>query len=58
MGHVSSDIFKREMSLVDSDKLLKHEQGLANRDYDLKHYDLTSGWLTWEYDVEKDLMIE
>jgi hypothetical protein len=36
----------------------EHEQGLANRDYDLKHYDLTSGWLTWEYDVEKDLMIE
>ena len=54
MGHVSSDIFKREMALVDSDKLLKHEQGLASRDYDLKHYDLAGGWLTREDDVDKD----
>jgi len=55
-GHVSSDIFKREMALVDSDKLLKHEQGLNSRDYDLKHYDLAGGWLTREDDDDKDSM--
>lgn len=55
-GHVSSDIFKREMALVDSDRLLKHEQGLTSRDYDLKHYDLSGGWLTREDDIDKDSM--
>jgi len=54
MGHPSSDIFKREMALVDSDKLLKHEQGLSSRDYDLKHYDFAGGWLTRDDDLDKD----
>jgi hypothetical protein len=54
MGHPASDIFKREMALVDSDKLLKNEQGLASRDYDLHHYDSAGGWLTKEDDPEKD----
>lgn len=54
MGHPASDIFKREMALVDSDKLLKNEQGLASRDYDLHHYDYAGGWLTKEDDPEKN----
>lgn len=45
LDHVSSDIFKREMALVDKDELLRHEQGLSSRDYDLHHYDQESGWL-------------
>ncbi|KAJ5982941.1 hypothetical protein N7481_005040 [Penicillium waksmanii] len=45
LGHVSTDIFKREMALVDSDRLLRNEQGLASRDYNLHHYDWAGGWL-------------
>ncbi|TVY42036.1 hypothetical protein LSUB1_G002991 [Lachnellula subtilissima] len=52
-GHPASDIFKREMALVDQDQLLKHEQGLASRDYDLYHYDDAGGWYTKEDDPEK-----
>jgi len=42
------------MALVDSDKLLRHEQGLASKDYDLKHYDQAGGYLTREDDEGKD----
>ncbi len=42
------------MALVDGDKLLKHEQGLSSKDYDLHHYDYESGYLTLERDDEKD----
>jgi hypothetical protein len=55
LGHPSSEIFKREMALVDKDKLLKTVQGLGSPDYDLHHYDLEGGWLTVENDAEKDL---
>lgn len=39
IDHISSDIFKREMALVDSDSLLRTQQGLTSPDYDLHHYD-------------------
>ena len=54
MGHPASEVFKREMALVDSDKLLKHTQGLGSPDYDLHHYDWFGGYLTLENDPEKD----
>ncbi|KAJ5910000.1 hypothetical protein N7504_004643 [Penicillium tannophilum] len=54
LGHVSTDIFKREMALVDADKLLRHEQGLASRDYDLYHYDWAGGWLKRTDDPDRD----
>ncbi|KAH8797913.1 hypothetical protein F5884DRAFT_146441 [Xylogone sp. PMI_703] len=53
MGHPASDVFKREMSLVDSDKLLKTVQGLGSPDYDLHHYDWYGGFLTREEDADK-----
>jgi hypothetical protein len=53
MGHPSSEIFKREMQLVDDDKLLRHVQGLASPDYDLKHYDHAGGWFTRADDPDK-----
>ncbi|KAF4334389.1 hypothetical protein FBEOM_11781 [Fusarium beomiforme] len=45
IDHVSSDIFKREMALVDKDELLRTKQGLDSPDYDLHHYDQDFGWL-------------
>jgi hypothetical protein len=54
LGHPDSEVFKREMALVDGNKLLKHEQGLGSKDYDLHHYDFESGYLTLENDAEKD----
>jgi hypothetical protein len=54
LGHPSSEIFQREMALVDKDKLLKNVQGLGSPDYDLHHYDLAGGWLTLENDADKD----
>ncbi|KKA18128.1 hypothetical protein T310_7923 [Rasamsonia emersonii CBS 393.64] len=54
LGHVSTDIFKREMALVDADQLLRHEQGLASRDYDLHHYDWAGGWLKRGDDPDRD----
>jgi hypothetical protein len=51
---VSTDVFKREMALVDADKLLRTEQGLASPDYDLHHYDWAGGWLKREDDPERD----
>ncbi|KAF2501099.1 hypothetical protein BU16DRAFT_533816 [Lophium mytilinum] len=46
-GHPSSDVFKREMGIVE-------REGLLGEDYDLKHYDFAGGWLTREDDAEKD----
>ncbi|KAL4936478.1 hypothetical protein BDV06DRAFT_233346 [Aspergillus oleicola] len=57
IGHVSTDIFKREMALVDADKLLRTEQGLASPDYDLHHYDWAGGWLKQADDPERDSKI-
>ncbi|PVH69788.1 hypothetical protein DL98DRAFT_623307 [Cadophora sp. DSE1049] len=54
IGHPSSQIFKEEMALVDSQKLLRHEQGLTSKDYDLKHYDQAGGYLTRGDDESKD----
>lgn len=54
LGHVSTEIFKREMALVDADQLLRHEQGLTSCDYDLKHYDWAGGWLKRADDLERD----
>ncbi|KAG2016903.1 hypothetical protein GB937_006106 [Aspergillus fischeri] len=54
LDHVSTDIFKREMALVDADQLLRHEQGLASRDYDLHHYDWAGGWLKRPDDPNRD----
>ncbi|KAM5357123.1 hypothetical protein ACJZ2D_016595 [Fusarium nematophilum] len=54
IDHVSSDIFKREMALVDQDKLLKDVQGLGSPDYDLHHYDQVSGYLKRADDDESD----
>ncbi|KAF5600714.1 hypothetical protein FPANT_2160 [Fusarium pseudoanthophilum] len=54
IDHVSSDIFKREMALVDKDELLRTAQGLASPDYDLHHYDEYAGFLKRADDVERD----
>lgn len=54
LGHPSSDIFKTCMAMVDGENLLKHEQGLASRDYDLYHYDFAGGWLKRDDDKERD----
>ncbi|KAL5591187.1 hypothetical protein FOVSG1_010076 [Fusarium oxysporum f. sp. vasinfectum] len=54
IDHVSSDIFKREMALVDKDELLKTSQGLTSPDYDLHHYDQVSGYLKRADDTESD----
>ncbi|PNP80361.1 hypothetical protein FNYG_05960 [Fusarium nygamai] len=54
IDHVSSDIFKREMALVDKDKLLRTAQGLDSPDYDLHHYDEYAGFLKRADDVERD----
>lgn len=53
MGHPASDVFKREMALVDKDKLLKTKQGLGSPDYDLHHYDEFGGFLTRGNDADK-----
>ncbi|KAJ0413484.1 hypothetical protein BJY00DRAFT_306285 [Aspergillus carlsbadensis] len=54
VGHVSTDVFKREMALVDADKLLRTQQGLTSPDYDLHHYDWAGGWLKRAEDPERD----
>ncbi|KAF5626818.1 uncharacterized protein FTJAE_9490 [Fusarium tjaetaba] len=54
IDHVSSDIFKREMALVDKDELLRTTQGLGSPDYDLHHYDEYAGFLKRADDVERD----
>jgi hypothetical protein len=54
LGHPSSDIFKREMALVDRDRLLRNVQGLGSPDYDLHHYDFEGGRLTRPDDAAKD----
>lgn len=54
IGHPASDVFKREMKLVDEDKLLRNVQGLGSPDYDLHYYDMYSGFLTRLDDKEKD----
>ncbi|OJJ05917.1 hypothetical protein ASPVEDRAFT_87242 [Aspergillus versicolor CBS 583.65] len=54
IGHVSTDIFKREMAHVDADRLLRTEQGLASPDYDLHHYDWVGGWLKRADDPARD----
>lgn len=46
IGHPASDVFKREMQLVDENKLLRHVQGLGSPDYDLHYYDMVAGFLT------------
>ncbi|KAH6972764.1 hypothetical protein BKA56DRAFT_492184 [Ilyonectria sp. MPI-CAGE-AT-0026] len=53
IDHVSSNVFKREMALVDKDELLRHQQGLGSPDYDLHHYDQESGWLKREDDPDR-----
>lgn len=42
------------MALVDADKLLRTEQGLASPDYDLHHYDWAGGWLKRADDPDRD----
>lgn len=54
IDHVSSEIFKREMGLVDKDELLRHKQGLGSPDYDLHHYDQEAGWLKRDDDPDRD----
>jgi len=54
IDHVSSDIFKREMALVDKDELLRTQQGLGSPDYDLHHYDEAFGFLKRPDDVDRD----
>ncbi|KIV81152.1 hypothetical protein PV11_08591 [Exophiala sideris] len=54
MNHVSSDIFKEEMRMVDEDKLLRTVQGIGSPDYDLHHYDLFGGFLTRKNDNDQD----
>ncbi|EEU44528.1 uncharacterized protein NECHADRAFT_85171 [Fusarium vanettenii 77-13-4] len=54
IDHVSSDIFKREMELVDKDRLLRTVQGLGSPDYDLHHYDQYGGYLKREDDPDAD----
>lgn len=54
IDHVSSDIFKHEMSLVDKDELLRTKQGLGSPDYDLHHYDEEAGFLKRKGDAARD----
>ncbi|KLO89211.1 uncharacterized protein LW93_12632 [Fusarium fujikuroi] len=54
IDHVSSDIFKREMALVDKDQLLRTAQGLDSPDYDLHHYDEYGGFLKRADDDGRD----
>ncbi|KAF9786540.1 hypothetical protein IL306_014122 [Fusarium sp. DS 682] len=54
IDHVSSGIFKREMELVDKDKLLRTAQGLDSLDYDLHHYDEFGGFLKRADDASRD----
>lgn len=54
VDHVSSDIFKHEMDLVDKDQLLRTKQGLGSPDYDLRHYDEEAGFLKREDDAGRD----
>jgi hypothetical protein len=54
IDHVSSEIFKREMALVDDDKLLRTVQGLGSPDYDLHHYDEFGGFLKNDDASDKD----
>jgi hypothetical protein len=42
------------MALVDSDELLRNEQGLTSGDYDLHHYDWAGGWLKRTDDPDRD----
>jgi hypothetical protein len=53
IDHVSSDIFKREMALVDKDELLRTQQGLGSPDYDLHHYDEEGGFLKRSDDADR-----
>lgn len=54
MDHVSSDIFKHEMDLVDKDELLRTKQGLGSPDYDLRQYDEVAGFLKRKVDADRD----
>jgi hypothetical protein len=54
IGHFETEVFKREVGLIDGAKLLKHQQGLDSPDYDLHHYDLIGGWLKRDDDPVKD----
>lgn len=54
IGHPASDVFKREMKLVDEQKLLRNVQGLGSPDYDLHYYDMYGGFLSRGDDEEKD----
>jgi hypothetical protein len=54
IGHFETDVFKREVKLIDGDELLRHQQGLDSPDYDLHHYDLIGGWLKRADDADKD----
>ncbi|KAK7202705.1 hypothetical protein BZA70DRAFT_90806 [Myxozyma melibiosi] len=54
IGHFETDTFKEQGALIDSDELLKHEQGLDSRDYDLHHYDLVGGFLKRDNDPDRD----
>lgn len=54
IGHPASEVFKREMKLVDEHKLLRNVQGLGSPDYDLHYYDMYAGFLTRSDDKDKD----
>ncbi|EXJ84065.1 hypothetical protein A1O3_04732 [Capronia epimyces CBS 606.96] len=54
LGHPSSDIFQREMALIDQDRLLRTVQGSNSPDYHLHHYDQEGGWLKRPDDAERD----
>ncbi|KAK9378458.1 uncharacterized protein V2V93DRAFT_375697 [Kockiozyma suomiensis] len=54
IGHFETKVFKEQGALIDSDRLLKHEQGLDSRDYDLHHYDLVGGFLKRQNDPDRD----
>ncbi|CAG9955821.1 unnamed protein product [Clonostachys rosea f. rosea IK726] len=54
MSHISSDTFKEEMKKVDEDKLLRNVQGLGSPDYDLHHYDESSGFVKRMDDANAD----
>lgn len=56
VGHVSTDIFKEEMRKVDEDKLLRNVQGLGSPDYDLHHYEFSSGFIKRLDDENRDAM--
>lgn len=54
VGHTNTEVFKREMKLVEEQKLLRNVQGLGSPDYDIHYFDMFGGFLSRKDDRERD----